>query len=79
MTRRSIIKINELTCRTQRVILLLDSTQVTIQDSPTSNLKLACQDQIVYLSNRPQFLWVYRHDNPCRMMGEHEKSLSIKS
>ena len=43
------IKINELTCRTQRVILLLDCTQVTIQDSPTSNLKLTCQDQILYL------------------------------
>ena len=49
MTCRSMIKINELTCRTQRIILLLYSTQVTIQDGPTSNLKLACQDQIVYL------------------------------
>ena len=75
MTRRSMIKINEITCRTQGVILLLDCTQVTIQDSPTSNLKLACQDQIVYLSNRPQFLWVYWLDNPRGMLGEHEKSL----
>ena len=29
----------------------------------------------VYLSNRPHFLWVYRHDNPRRLLGEHEKSL----
>ena len=28
----------------------------------------------VKLSNRPHFLWVYRHDNPCGMFGEHEKS-----
>ena len=75
MTRRSMIKINELTCRSQRVILLLDCTEVTIQDSPTSNLKLACQDQNVYLSNRPQFLWVYRRDNPRGILEEQEKSL----
>ena len=74
MTHQSMIKINELTCRTQRVILFLDCTEVTIQDSPTSNLKLAYQDQIVYLSNRPQFLWVYQRDNPRGMLGEHEKS-----
>ena len=24
---------------------------------------------------RPHFLWVYRRDNPRRMLGEHEKSL----
>ena len=29
----------------------------------------------VYLSNRPQFLWVYRCDNPRGMLGEHKKSL----
>ena len=29
----------------------------------------------VYLSNRPHFLWVYRHDNPRGMLGEHEKDL----
>ena len=28
-----------------------------------------------YLSNKPHFLWVYRRDNPRRMLGEHEKSL----
>ena len=28
-----------------------------------------------YLSNRPHFLWVYRRDNPRRMLGEHSKSL----
>ena len=27
----------------------------------------------VLLSNRPHFLWVYRHDNPRGMLGEHEK------
>ena len=25
----------------------------------------------VYLSNRPQFRWVYRRDKPCGMLGEH--------
>ena len=29
---------------------------------------------IVYLSNRPHFLWVYRSDNPRWMLGEHKKS-----
>ena len=29
----------------------------------------------VLLNNRPHFLWVYRRDNPLRMLGEHEKSL----
>ena len=28
-----------------------------------------------YLSNRPHFPWVYRHDKPRGMLGEHEKSL----
>ena len=28
---------------------------------------------LVYLSNRPHFLWVYRRDNPRGMLGEHEK------
>ena len=28
-----------------------------------------------HLSNRPHFLWVYRCDSPCGMLGEHEKSL----
>lgn len=46
----SMIKINELTCSIQRVILLVDCTKVTIQDSPTSNSKLACQDNIIYLA-----------------------------
>ena len=27
-----------------------------------------------FLSNRPHFLWVYRHDNPHGMLGEHECS-----
>ena len=30
---------------------------------------------MVYLSNRPHFLWVYRRDNPLGMLGEHSKSL----
>ena len=30
---------------------------------------------VIYLSNRPHFLWVYRRDNPLGMLGEHEKSL----
>ena len=29
---------------------------------------------MVYLSNRPHFLWVYRRDNPRGMLGELEKS-----
>ena len=29
---------------------------------------------LLYKSNRPHFLWVYRRDNPLRMLGEHEKS-----
>ena len=28
-----------------------------------------------FLSNRPLFLWVYRHNKPRGMLGEHEKSL----
>ena len=31
--------------------------------------------KLFYKSNRPHFLWVYRSDNPLRMLGEHEKSL----
>ena len=27
----------------------------------------------VYLSNKPDLLWVYRRDNPRGMLGEHEK------
>ena len=29
---------------------------------------------LIYLSNRPHFLWVYRRDNPLWMLGEHSKS-----
>ena len=29
----------------------------------------------IYISNRPQFLWVYRRDKPRGMLGEDEKSL----
>ena len=32
---------------------------------------------MIYLSNRPHFLWVYWHDNPCGMLGEHKKSLFL--
>ena len=34
--------------------------------------------KLFYKSNRPHFLWVYRHDNPLGMLEEHSKSLSIK-
>ena len=30
---------------------------------------------VEYVSNRPHLLWVYQRDNPCRMLGEHSKSL----
>ena len=34
---------------------------------------------IPYLRNKPHFIWVYRRDNPCGMLGEHKKSLYITS
>ena len=34
---------------------------------------------LVYLSNRPHFLWVYGRDNPRVMLGEHEKISSFSS
>ena len=36
-------------------------------------------DSIVYLSNRPHFLWVYRRDSPRGMFGEREKELEAFS
>ena len=30
---------------------------------------------MVYLNNRPHFLWVYRRDNPSGMLGEHRENL----
>ena len=33
--------------------------------------------KLFYKSNRPHFLWVYRRDNPLRMLGEHSKSLRL--
>ena len=29
--------------------------------------------KLFYESNRPHFLWVYRHDNTLVMLGEHSK------
>ena len=31
--------------------------------------------KIFYKNNRSHFLWVYRHDNPLGMLGEHSKIL----
>ena len=28
--------------------------------------------KLFYKSNRPHYLWVYLHDNPLRMLGEHD-------
>ena len=33
--------------------------------------------KLFYKSSRPHFLWVYRRDNPLRMLGEHSKSLRL--
>ena len=33
------------------------------------NLKIFCKN------NRSHFLWVYQHDNPLGMLGEHSKIL----
>ena len=41
----------------------------------TSDYKLFPKSPRIYLNNRPHFLWVYRHDNPRRILGEQEKSL----
>ena len=37
--------------------------------------KLIVYLKLRYKSSKPHFLWVYRRDNPRRMLGELKKSL----
>ena len=43
----------------------------------TNALHIYNLQMMKYLSNRSQFLWVYRRDNPRGMLGEHSKSLKF--
>ena len=57
-----------------------DFREKTWLDHDTRTIFFNLKDSILlkfifYKSNIPHFLWVYRRDNPLRMLGEHSKSL----
>ena len=53
----------------------IENQALNLQAKGNSVNKLIAMSYPGYLSNRPNFRWVYRRDKPRGMLGEHEKSL----